>query len=654
LAGANGIGKSTFLAAVNFAITGRIPDPNRGYSTAEGYYLDSARFTHDFFDGRVDQVDRSAATISVEIAVGTLTFHVTRGLFDVEGLRVLKVTDLHAKKERTLYDGTSDSALDRHNEYTTRITQAIGLKSFEQFVFIQHFVLTFDESRKLLFWDEKGLEAALFLAFGQDPDQQQIAEHYRHEMERLDSNARNTRWQARRTQKRMEEIRAALEPQERTEDFAQLEGRYQSLMKRHDRAIASVERAELKAGDAGLKFAEASAAHAALRSEYAKAFAEHVGDASMATQHPIVLEATSEDCRCRICGTEGREVAAAVTRKISKHGCPFCDSPLTASRDTKEQFEILAKLDQQLAIARTKLERAVAVRDRIEGLLTDERARVATIISEIEAFEDEHAAVAKWVRGKQAVEDSGLGGELARLDKQMRELLVQSRAEYDDRNRWKAKLQKMQRELHSRYQQTEEEFVPMFRELAELFIGIELDVSVEARPNAPTSLVLEMRSTARREQHQLSESQRFFLDIALRMALARFASDSSAPATLLIDTPEGSLDIAYEARAGQMFAEFVKGGHDIVMTANVNTSQMLKKLARSSGTSRMKLVRMTEWSELSEVQIEEEDLFREAYSEIEAALREGDTGANANALSTIGERVIRPTSSKKGSKSRAS
>jgi ABC-type cobalamin transport system ATPase subunit len=137
-----------------------------------------------------------------------------------------------------------------------------------------------------------------------------------------------------------------------------------------------------------------------------------------------------------------------------------------------------------------------------------------------------------------------------------------------------------------------------------------------------------MRSTSRREQHQLSESQRFFLDIALRMALAQFASDQHAPATLVIDTPEGSLDIAYEARAGQMFAEFVKAGHDIIMTANVNTSQLLKKLARASGTNQMKLVRMTEWSELSDVQIEEEALFREAYAEIEAALLAGDSESN--------------------------
>jgi len=624
IAGANGIGKSTFLAAVNFALTGRVPDPDRRYSTAENYFRDSAVFTADFFDGRIDEADRDAATISVEIAVAEQIFRLTRGMFDIEGLKALRITEVTSKKERVIYDGTTDSALERQSEYTTRITAAIGLKSFEQFVFLQHFVLTFDEARKLLFWDERGLEAALFLAFGQDPDQQQVAEHYRQNMERLDSNARNTKWHARRLQRRIEEIRATVEPAEEIEDFGSLEARYHALKQRHEKAVVAVERAELKASDAALKFAEASAAHAALRSEYAKAFAEHVGDASLAAQHPIVLEATSEDCRCRICGSEGKTVARVVIERIQSHQCPLCESPLTADANAKEQLELLASLDRKIGTARGKLDRASNARERVDAQLADERQRAVKVAGELRAFEEEHESLARWVRGREGAEADGLAAELRRLDEQMKELLRQSRAEYAERDQWKSKLQRMQRELHERYQQTEEEFVPLFRRLAELFIGIPLDISVESKANAPTSLVLDMRSTSRREQHQLSESQRFFLDIALRMSLAQFASHEQAPAALFVDTPEGSLDIAYEARAGQMFAEFVNGGYDILMTANVNTSQLLKKLARACGTSRMKLVRMTEWSELSEVQIEEESLFREAYADIESALRAGD------------------------------
>lgn len=56
---------------------------------------------------------------------------------------------------------------------------------------------------------------------------------------------------------------------------------------------------------------------------------------------------------------------------------------------------------------------------------------------------------------------------------------------------------------------------------------------------------LDLLGTARTDSSQLFEIQRFFPDIALRMALAIYLSKKNNEATLLIDTPEGSLDIAY-------------------------------------------------------------------------------------------------------------
>lgn len=111
---------------------------------------------------------------------------------------------------------------------------------------------------------------------------------------------------------------------------------------------------------------------------------------------------------------------------------------------------------------------------------------------------------------------------------------------------------------------------------------------------------------------------------ALRMALARKLSSSAGPATLYVDTPEGSLDIAYEMRAGRMFARFAQGidgrGNRLVMTDNINTSQLLQELAGACGRERMELVRMTEWTHLSDVQLEAQDAFEAAYVTIERRL----------------------------------
>ncbi len=150
-----------------------------------------------------------------------------------------------------------------------------------------------------------------------------------------------------------------------------------------------------------------------------------------------------------------------------------------------------------------------------------------------------------------------------------------------------------------------------------------LSVQMEARATRGLDLIFMVRGSPRRQQQHLSESQRFFLDIALRMALTQHMSAATSRGGMVIDTPEGSLDIAYEKRAGDMLAMFAESGHQILMTANLNSSQLLLALARRSGSARMRLQRMTDWAELSEVQQEEEGLFIKAYQEIENEMKIG-------------------------------
>jgi hypothetical protein len=104
------------------------------------------------------------------------------------------------------------------------------------------------------------------------------------------------------------------------------------------------------------------------------------------------------------------------------------------------------------------------------------------------------------------------------------------------------------------------------------------------------------------------------------MAMAQFMSNQDGKACLFVDTPEGSLDIAYENRAGDMLAKFVNNDHHLIMTANINSSRLIRSLAERCGHAKMTLCRMTEWSELSDVQIAEEKLFSEAYKAIEKSL----------------------------------
>jgi predicted nucleic acid-binding Zn-ribbon protein len=481
VAGANGIGKSTFLSAVNYAITGRVPNPRRSYTSANEYFEEGLAFTEEFFDGRIAERDRQAATVSVALQLGHDTFELTRAVFEPGSLRAFRLLREGPRGEVVEFDGSASTDEERQQQYAQRLAAAIGLKSFQQFVFLQHFVLTFDESRDLLFWDPKALDAALFLAFGRDPDQHEQADQYRRQMEREDSKARNSKWHATRLKRRLDELRAATGTAKKPKDIAALEEEFDALHERERKSREAVERDELRLRDAELKFIDASAGHVALRASYAKAFAKHVGDRSRAARHPLVLEAITGTMRCGICGTEGDTVSNKVERKVAANICPLCETPFSPRQRSPDDFKELQVLDELILAAQEKLDRAASARDRAIRILEKTREKTAGTEEELRLFEAEHESAVKWLKGKEALKAGGIGDEIARLEEEMTRLNQQSKREYSERAKWKAKLQKLQESLQASYRATEREFVPVFRRLAERFLGMELDINVEGR-----------------------------------------------------------------------------------------------------------------------------------------------------------------------------
>src|ERR1700731_2545469 len=132
LAGANGIGKSAFLAAINYGLTGIVADPSRGFDSVVEYYDYSLGFADEFFDGRVDEGDRERAQVSLDFSIGTKIFHLTRGVFERERLRAFSV-DTPDPNDKV--DTRRSTPSDRHAQFAQSLRTEIGLDSFQQFVF---------------------------------------------------------------------------------------------------------------------------------------------------------------------------------------------------------------------------------------------------------------------------------------------------------------------------------------------------------------------------------------------------------------------------------------------------------------------------------------------------------------------------------------
>jgi DNA repair exonuclease SbcCD ATPase subunit len=608
LAGANGLGKSTFLLAINYGITGRVPEPDRAFISLEDYYDKTEEFSRSFFDGRISEGDRELAEVEVQLRINGWHVQCRRGMFEPEGLRRLWWENGGGELEEV-----EGSALELNALYQTEIAKRAGLASFQQLVFLQHFVVTFDERRHLLFWQPRELEQTLLLSFGVDSETAKRADSLRDKAQKADSYGRNASWQASVTRKKIKELEAAAGLD--TENLEDVETEHRRLQSEVDETTALAEKAEASLRDANLRFAELAAAQTSLRAEYEAEFSKRLG--ADIRQHPVI-KASIDQARCQLCDSHGASVVSRIEHRIASENCPLCETKLQRKPANAKLLGRLTELDKELAVAAKEIADAVKRIERLKARvleLTDRRDKASEAL---ERFSSSHK---KEISRIKASGRSDLKVVLEEYRQQVESLEREKRRRYKERDEYRAVLRPLQKQLGELYRSAEHIFVPIFRRLAQSFLGVELNVVFELSKATGASLVLDVQQDERREYHQLSESQRFFVDIALRMALIKYMSPPENPGCLYLDTPEGSLDIAYETRAGRMVAQFANDGFGCVLTANINTSRLLISLAEDCGPGNMVLHRMTTWAQLTDVQVAEERLFDRAYAAVEATLR---------------------------------
>lgn len=616
LVGANGIGKSTLLSAINFCLTGIVPDPNRTFESMDSYYKHTRTFSGNFFRGRIAGSDEDEAEITLHFRLGAFDYEVQRGLFEPDELRQLTITNRTNGESVVATEDMSRG--ERHRLYADNFVEHAGLSSFEEFAFLQHFVFTFDEQRKTVFWDHRIMERVLYRAFGLAPDMATQADTLWREIEQEDSRVRNRQWEATRMRKRINQIRSQAEKTSGArQTYDSLMADHEELSRQYDEESTILHDLEDAIRDAILRLADQTARETALRDEYAQFFDGSFDLRPPLAQHPLITQSLAERI-CGLCGNDTNVALEAIEAKTQAAQCPICNSPLGQEQPANEDTSRLQAIDLELSGTKQTTRDVLKTLDKLRVDETHARKQYEATKEKLDEFDSQSSATLDGLR--RLLDHGGNDSSLSDYRTQLAVVDKEKQTAYERRESLKTRLQELQKELEQHYLQAEQTFVPRFSELAQSFLGMPLTVELDARKTRDLKLVVTVRGTTRRQQQQLSESQRFFLDIALRMALTEHMSDPAARGSMFIDTPEGSLDIAYERRAGEMLALFTGAGHRILMTANLNSSQLLLALARSCGREGMQLCRMTDWAELSEVQKDAEDLFEEAYRTIENAM----------------------------------
>lgn len=611
LAGANGLGKSTFITILNFALTGIVKKPNAdfgSFKSMSGFYTKSMGFAKEFFEGRIDEENVDIAEVSVDFALGDANYSITRGFFEPEELRGF-TREVDGKTV-----DYSENAKDRplNEVFQTEFTKDVGLTEFHQFVFLQHYVFTFDETHDLLFWNEKTMERVLHLFFGVDSSKALIADQLRKEFNKYDSNARNFQYQITRTRTELNTLQKSLQSISDADNVdPELHETYKSKLEESEEVNTRLTEISLTIKDIELSLSDYSVKSSALRSNYSTIFNKTLSDQTPIQNYPEVTSALN-DLKVRIfAGQDYNDIIERLVEYIKS----LKENADKESVNT-DYFNELEKIDSELKKYSDQIKSLNHKKERFIEEESAETERLKKLREEIEKIESDNKQFLRGLNLSQ--EDSGIEQLIKTYQIQIEKLSENKDDAYKKRNEASDALTPLEQELSQGYIAAEAEFIPLFNQFAYNFLGLTIQIELAINTKG-ARLALNISDTKRDKAYQLSESQRYFVDIALRMALIRLCTNS---ATILIDTPEGSLDIAYESRAGQMFADFVSKEKRMIMTANINSSRLLIELAERCKGEAMKIERMTNWTLLSDVQELEHLKIEEAYNIIEQKLHQ--------------------------------
>lgn len=616
LAGANGLGKTTFLNAINFGLTGLVLAPDKEVYSPEEIVKENRRYTDRYFVGRIKEKHKKDAEIEITLKVNNKYYRFIRGFFEKEALRVLEVYKEIDSKKISLISTDSMTPKQLKESYENELAKDVGLSSFDYFIFLQLYVFTFDENRRMVFWDERASSHTLAIAFNTNQNDIEKYNNITRRMEICESNGRNNRWQATQINNKINNL---IKTKENNTDNKKIESEYEEIYNEYNEIESEYNNISIEY-DTLLKrqsYLNSEIMH--LRMDHEKYFSLYTEPRSKLISNSYI-KMFLEKKECLLCGAKSEQVVEIIKNNLYKDNCPLCTTKINEDNQ-RERNKILEKLEENDNLIAEK-------NNELDELILEtngkklELEKVSFDYNEIKErkrkFENQNPHIIEKQSG-----DNSIDYIIIKYKEQYDEYDKKAKDSYKERDRLKPEHKSLMEKIEKSYKNAEFDFVPIFKKLAKSFIGYDLNIMFSTKSKT-MKLILELKDTARTESFHLSESQRFFLDIALRMALSIYLSEENEHATMLIDTPEGSLDIAYESRVGEMFASFVNDyKQNILMTANINASQLLISLAEKCSTNKMKFKRMLDWTDLSVIQKKGEALFEKVYQNIELALSRG-------------------------------
>ncbi|MHA6847207.1 AAA family ATPase [Ralstonia syzygii] len=585
LAGINGVGKTTLLNLLMRMLLGPLErakaDRDLSRISKRELVLDK-RFS--FFADRVPKKLDDNATATLDFTVGDRAITVTRSL-NTMALKSVKV------------NGRSRS-ITTELQFSEEMARLCGLASSYDYHVVVRYLQFFTEERQPILWSA-AIQYEFFKILFLDRALTEETNSTFASIQRLDSIYRNRIHQLNAREERLKKGQAAALAVQNIDDLltrieAAKVARSTAVEDhlKHQELVASL---QSQARDLDIEFNQAEATLADLEDELENADAAFIAQAlpTIDDKAKFLMAGLSSGQGCFVCGSRNRSQRQTIAKQLKEGNCFVCHHPIVGRGKSADVKPLAAA---QVRILEQKVEEIRAIAAAIDIKRDAVSQQITPALQALRQSSSRNLAA-----------EMALGMLQAQLpdppeaSRALEAELNAERAELDLMDSQRKALTEQYRELIKRGREQVEIFKETLRTkltaYAEAFLQETVAVQFDARDKMkiatgagqvgiPSFSILMTSSThevpkERLTSDNVSESQKEFLDLAFRMTLLDMVCSDGAT-TLVIETPEASLDSWFMLRAAALMRRFAPADsgpvRNLIATSNLNGTAMIPAL----------------------------------------------------------------------------
>lgn len=597
--GGNGVGKTTFLNLIKFALIGlyrgKVDVRRREYNNVEYRYEKRVNLPYQYFYNRMDSaVDyNDSAQVTIVFFIGSKQFEVTRKLSNPT-LSKLIITENSIAKEikgtlmpQSEYDNlflNKDKNLNILSQslqwkYEFEISQTAGHESFDELIFLVNDVLFFSELRKTIMWNSDFQSDFSSIHFIEPKLLKQLNET-RLDAKYFDSLSRH----------KSEDIRAINKIFDKFKDTNNDNKDYRELVANHEKSKKNIdstfnilnkiqkdrEQVEVKISKLytgknqlskqlddleNIKRAEEESIFKDIFKKVTPKYYDYLkhlkssGDCPLCNNNlPKSLheKIIVDDLHCMMCGgnIKNPHLTSPKLTEIKKTISETLNQINRKEKEIISEEEILKKLDDKFRETNIELNNVQSEIRKIEFAIQKSQTKDSPNTD---------------------TEFKAMKARIDELEKEKEDAAKKSKIALDKAEHILEKIDKQRLE-------STELLSEMFNKFGNKFLGVPCELVYEdpKLDDDGKRYLPRIDGIDRYNEEELSESQRFFIDQSFRMSLLNFFN--SASSFFMCETPDSSLDISYEKNAAKVYLEYIKQPNALILTSNLNNSEFLEYL----------------------------------------------------------------------------